>query len=237
LLLSGLGYTATFYASEIVALVAVVIALQIKIPQHTPLPAGEGGFTSVLRNRNLVTASILLIVMMMPQGLMHSFFPLYAIDQGVGFIGIGLFFTVYALSMGGVRPIIGVLSDRIGRVAVIVPFALISGLGVASFAVLGDLAGFMVIGAMLGAGMGAAQSTLSALSVDTIKPRLRGQAVAVGGTFTVLGISLGSMSMGPILLAGGYSATFIVTGAAIFIGLAVFLIVRAVWKKKEKVYT
>ena len=184
-----------------------------------------------------MTASILLIVMMMPQGLMHSFFPLYAVEQGVGPIGIGVFFTVYALSMGGVRPFIGVLSDRMGRVAVIVPFALLSGVGVASFAVLGDLAGFLVIGAALGAGMGAAQSTLSALSVDTMKPRLRGQAVAVGGTFTVLGISMGSMSMGPVLLAGGYAATFIATGAAIFTGTAAFLLIRGVWRKEEKVYT
>jgi MFS family permease len=236
-LLSVIGDTGTFYASELIAIIALVLVLCIRVPKHIPSPEVRGSLKNVLGNRNLTTASLVLFVLMLPQGVMHSFFPLYALEQGIGYFGLGLFFAVYALSMGGVRPFVGALSDRIGRVAVAVPFMLISGAGVVSFSLLGDIAGFLAIGAVLGAGIGAAHSTLSALSVDTMKPELRGQAVAVSGTSGSLGVSMGSMAMGPVVLAGGYSASFIATGAAIFVGTAAFLSIRAVWKKEEKVYT
>jgi len=237
LLLSGLGYTATFYISGVFGFAAAAMTLRIAIPPHKPSPAGTGGFTEVLRNRNLVTSSLVLAVVMLPQGVMHSFFPLYAAECGVGYVGVGLFFSVYAMCMGGIRPFAGALSDRVGRVALAVPFTLLSGLGVACFSVVGDLAGFLVIGAALGAGLGVAHSTLSTLSVDTTKPELRGQAVAVSGTSTDVGVSMGAMGMGPVVIAGGYSAAFITTGAAIVAGAAAFLGIRAAWKKEEKIYT
>ena len=176
-------------------------------------------------------------VIMFPNGFTHAFFPLYAAERGVDPVGVGIYFTVFAICMGAIRPFMGSLSDRVGRVVVIVPFALLTAVGVAAFAFAGDLFGFLVAGAALGAGMGATHAALSALSMDTIQPNLRGQAVAVGGTSIDAGISAGAMGMGPVVASIGFATGFIYNGVIILAGTAVFLGARLGWKKEEKVYT
>jgi len=144
---------------------------------------------------------------------------------------------VYALFTGAVRPLVGKMSDRVGRVTVAIPFGILIALGISCFAFAGDLTGFLIAGALFGMGEGAALPVLSALAVDTIKPQQRGQAVAVSGTTTDLGISSGAMGMGPVVMSAGYPFAFLSTAAIVVTGTAAFLGIRAVWKKEEKVYT
>ncbi len=237
LLLSGLGFDITFYASGMVSLLSAFIALRITIKPRTRQAKTEGSFMDVIRNRNLATGSLGRFIVMMPHGVVQAFFPLYAASLGVSPAGIGLYFTVFAISTGIVRPFIGALSDRVGRTVVIVPFALLAALGIGFFVVASDLPGFLVAGAMLGVGMGSANSVVYALFMDTMKPSLRGQAVAVSGTAMDMGISTGSMGMGPIAMFGRYPAAFLSTGVVIVGGTLAFIGIRAVWKKEEKIYT
>jgi len=237
LFLSGLGYMPTFYIAGAVGLGGTALALRIAVPPHTPTVRTGGGFSTVLRNRNLSTASLALAVVLMPHGVIHAFLPLYAAEMGVGPEGVGLYFTVYALSTGIVRPFTGAFSDRVGRVAIAVPSAFLTALGVVVFMLVGDLQGFLLAGALLGFGMGAAMSVLFALAVDTIKPQLRGQGVAVSGTAVDTGISFGAIGMGPVAMQGGYAAAFGATAAVVVAGTVSFLGIRTVWKKDEKTYT
>jgi len=237
LLMSGLGYANTFCIAGCFGLTATIIALFIAVPTHESSTGGAGRFREILRNRNLLTASLALTVVMMPHGVVSSFFPVYAFSQGVGPEGIGLYFMVYAICTGVVRPLIGTISDKVGRVAVAVPFAALVAIAIIGFSFAHDIAGFLIVGAMFGVGEGAVLPVLSALAVDTIQPRQRGQAVAVSGTATDLGITSGAMSMGPVILFGGYSTAFLSTAAIVASGTVAFLGVRAVWKKEEKAYT
>jgi len=236
-LMSWFGYLSTFYVAAGFGFVATIIALRIAVPPHNPEPGGAGRFRDILRNRNLLTASMALIVVMVPHGMVSSFFPIYAISMGIGTEGIGIYFMVYALFTGAVRPLVGKMSDRVGRVTVAIPFGILIALGISCFAFAGDLTGFLIAGALFGMGEGAALPVLSALAVDTIKPQQRGQAVAVSGTTTDLGISSGAMGMGPVVMSAGYPFAFLSTAAIVVTGTAAFLGIRAVWKKEEKVYT
>jgi MFS family permease len=237
LIFSGLGFTSTFYIAGLLALVGTVLALLVKVPHRIQSSKVAGGLKAVIFNRNLSTSALALAVVLMPHGVIHAFFPLYAMSHGVGMVEVGIYFTIYALCMGAIRPFTGALSDRIGRVAIIAPFTMLTALGIGIFALSGDLTGFLVAGTVLGLGMGAASSTLMALSVDTINPRIRGQAVAVSGTAIDTGISFGSIGMGPVAMFAGYSAVFMSSAAVVFGGAIAFLGIRAVWKKEEKVYT
>jgi len=236
-LLSGFGYFPTFYFIGLLGLSATFIAIRIKVAPPASPAGEEESFTTVLHNRNLITSCIAIVVVMIPHGLIIGFFPLYAINQGVGPEAIGLFFTVFALGLGCIRPIVGVLSDRLGRVPLIVPFALLSAVGVTGFALLDGIGGFLVSGATFGIGLGASHSALSALSVDTIKPKLRGQAVGVYGTAIELGISAGAICMGPVILYAGYQTAFFSSAMIVVFGIVAFLGIRALWKKEEIVYT
>ena len=234
---SGYGFTATFYASGILGLIAAIIALQIKLPRHTSQKGLISGFASVSHNRNLLTSCLVLLVVLMPHGILPAFLPLYATSLQIGPEGIGLFFTVFALSMGSIRPFVGALSDRVGRVAVVIPFALLASIGVWSFAMASDLPGILMSGILLGVGVGAAHSGIMALSVDTIPPELRGQAVAIAGTATDGGVSIGAICMGPVAMQGGFSMMFQTTAVLLVAGSIAFLGIRLAWKKKEKIYT
>jgi predicted MFS family arabinose efflux permease len=237
LLFSSIGFQSTFYIAGVIGLTAAFLALRIKVPSRIPTEGLVGGFSKVVRNRNLITASFAMTLLMIPHGLLLTFLPLYAIGMGIGPEGVGLYYTVYALSMGGVRPFIGMLSDRIGRIAVAVPFALFAAVGVVCFSFVGDLAGILAAGVMFGVGLGSAHSTLSALSVDTMDPKLRGQAIAIGGSAVELGISIGAMGMGSVIMFVGYGTTFTYAATILAIGIIAFLIIRLVWKKEERIYT
>ncbi len=169
--------------------------------------------------------------------MVNSFFPIYALSLGVSAVGVGLYFTVYAVCTAAIRPFTGALSDRIGRVAVAVPFALLIALGIASFSAGSDLAGFLITAVLLGMGVGAALPVLTALSVDTIKPRMRGQAIAISSTAIDVGIFTGAMSLGPVAMWAGYQSAFIITGIVVLGGTIAFMGIRRAWKKEEKVYT
>jgi predicted MFS family arabinose efflux permease len=231
------GYISTFYVAAGFGFVATIMALLIMVPPYKPEPGGAGRFRDVLKNRNTSTASLALIAVMMPHGVVSSFFPIYAYSLGIGPEGIGFYFMVYAICTGATRPLVGKLSDRVGRVTVAVPFTLLIIMGMTVFAFAGDLTGFLIAGAMFGMGEGAVLPALMTLAVDTIKPRQRGQAVAVSGTTVDIGISSGAMGMGPVIMSAGYPVAFLSTAAIVVMGTAGFLGIRAVWKKEEKVYT
>lgn len=237
LLMSGLGYENTFYVAGGFGLAATIMALFIAVPGRASSAGGGGRFRDVLHNRNLLTASLALTVVMMPHGVVSSFFPVYAYGQGVGPEGIGLYFMVYAVCTGVVRPLVGTISDRVGRVAVAAPFAALVALATLSFSLAHDIVGFLVVGAMFGVGEGAVLPVLSALAVDTVPPQQRGQAVGVSGTATDLGITTGAMSMGPVIVLGGYAAAFLSTASIVATGMVAFLGVRTAWKREEKRYT
>jgi len=237
LVLSSMGYTATFYASGLVGLTAVALALSIRVPPRPPSEEKPVGFSTVIKNRNLVTGSLAMAIVMMPHGVVTSFIPLYAAGLDIGPQGIGLFFTVYAIGTGVVRPFMGALSDRVGRAVVAVPFMLFTALGTACFAFAGDLAGLLAVGALLGISIGAAGSAISALSVDTMKPELRGQAVAVGGMCMDTGTSGGAIGMGSVVSQVGYYPAFGSAAVVVLAGTAAFLGFRKWWKKEEKIYT
>lgn len=234
---SYIGNTNLFYMAGAIGIVAAVVAFNVKVPPLVQSEKGQDSFLSVLRNRNLITASLIIAIVMIPQGVVNSFFPIYALGLGVGAVGVGLYFTVYAVCTAIIRPFTGALSDRIGRVAVAVPFSLLIALGIASFSADSDLTGFLITAMLLGLGVGAALPVLTALSVDTIKPRMRGQAIAISSTAIDVGIFAGAMSMGPVAMWAGYQSAFVITGIVVLGGTIAFLVIRRVWKKEEKVYT
>jgi len=237
LLLSGIGFNSTFYVSGMVGLAATAIAVFIAVPRHRQEKRSTGSIKTVLQNRNLVTASLALGMVTIPHGVVNSFFPLHAYSMGIGPEGVGLFFSVYAISTGSSRPFLGAMSDRLGRIRVAVPFAMLAALGMVLSTTISDLAGFLVVGAILGVGVGAAQSSLSALSVDTIPPKLRGQAVGVSSTANDLGLSTGAMGMGPVAMHSGLPLAFGTAAAIVAGGMMAFLGIRKFWKKEETVYT
>ncbi|WP_276352179.1 MFS transporter [Cohnella caldifontis] len=150
-----------------------------------------------------------------------TYVAIYAAQKNVG--SIGLFFTVYALTLVLSRPGSGLLADRKGPASAIVPGLLLQVGSMVLLYFADHLSLFLAAAVIFGAGNGATQSTLNSVAVSQSPQERRGAAVS---TF-YLGLDVAA-GLGPVLggLAAkqwGYSAMYLATVVPILIGLILYL--------------
>jgi MFS family permease len=158
---------------------------------------------------------------------------LYAIDlEGATPILVGLAVGAYGLTQAGFQIPLGVLSDRIGRLPVIVIglsiFAIGSVVAATSDSIYGIIAGRLLQGA------GAISATLSALITDVTRKEVRTRSMAVFG----IGIGLSfmiAMVAGPLIAAkfGVRSLFWIAAALAVVAGLLLKLLPAIPDRKKS----
>ena len=91
------------------------------------------------------------------------------------------------------------------------------------------LAIFLVCGFLYGIGFGAVQPTLLALALQGVEPQRRGAINGTIFTFFDLGIGLGSVVLGFLAKAMGYSLMYSLASIAPLVGLALFFL----WPKPQ----
>jgi MFS family permease len=158
---------------------------------------------------------------------------LYAASlEGATPLLIGLAVGAYGLTQAGLQIPLGALSDRVGRVPVIVAglviFAIGSLVAVFSDTIYGVIAGRLLQGA------GAISATLTALIADATRTEVRTRSMAIFGIG--IGVSfLVAMVIGPLLAASfGVRALFgfgVLTAVAA--GLLLFLLPRNIEKPRS----
>jgi MFS family permease len=131
------------------------------------------GIREVARERRVLAASLAQSAQFLLNGSLTAFLPLYASEVvGMGAAAIGWMFATQTLTTLSTRPVIGAVSDRIGRRGVIV-----AGLGTCSAAVwmmsTADSGG-LLMAAVVGYGAGVAVTTAAASAyVTDVAPRAR----------------------------------------------------------------
>lgn len=140
-----------------------------------------------------------------------------------GIENIGLFFTVYALSLMISRPYFGKLSDRKGYSAAVLPgiIAVLVTMFLLYFA--NSLGAFLVAGFIYGIGFGATQPVLQAMAVRNVPPQRRGSSNATFFVGFDLGIGVGSILWGIIAELVGFQTIYLLAMIPAVIGLLVFL--------------
>ena len=153
------------------------------------------------------------------QGVMFTFFPTYALDLGVRWVG--LFAVAYSGAALIVRATAGGLADRLGRRAVIIPAmalqagatVVLAGLGLLARGAGLPAAPFLALaGLVSGAAHGFLYPALTALIVDVTPPERRGRVVGVFMAFILAGQAGGAAGFGHLAHAVGYGAMFAVLG-------------------------
>jgi MFS family permease len=136
---------------------------------------------------------------------------------------IGLAVGAYGLTQAGLQIPLGALSDRVGRVPVVVGGLVIFAIG-SIVAALGDTIWTVIIGRLL-QGAGAISATLTALIADATRERVRTRSMAffgigVGGSFML------ALILGPVIAAHfgvpalfWLAATLAVVGGVLLTGL------------------
>lgn len=167
------------------------------------------GVAEVLRHRLVLATSAAHAAQFVLSGALNAFLPLYARDvAGMTPAQIGWLFAAQTLMTLTIRPLLGVVSDRVSRRHVIV-----AGLALCS-AVVGGLPlaagpGWLTAAVVVyAAGVATTTAATSAFITDLTRRERYGAAHGVFGTIYDVGDALGPIAAGFIVASGGYDMMF-----------------------------
>jgi MFS family permease len=216
LLVRVAGFRALFLAAAALPLLAAVISARLRLPEPRRSEVGVG-LSGLLRG--LVLAPRLPVTLGaafgLGQGVMFTFFPTYALDLGVRWVG--LFAVSYSAAALAVRGAAGGLADSIGRRAVIIPALALQAAATVLLAGLAPLARGLSLpagpflasaGLLAGGAHGLLYPALTALVVDVTPPERRGRIVGVFMAFILLGQAGGAAGFGQLAHWVGYGPMF-----------------------------
>jgi MFS family permease len=156
-----------------------------------------------------------------------TFIPLLGADIGMSEFWIGLTLTANALSIAISLPIVGKISDRVGRFLPIVIGLIVS---VAAFALV-PLAPYYwmlpVLNAILGICAVLVFPISQAATMESQKPEDRGSATGVWGMIMSLGGSIGMFVMSAVLSVASIQWVFYISSAFTMVSAVVIILMRS----------
>lgn len=220
------GYGLCFFVAAGICLVGILVIMMMPYKTvGTPNTERRINLHSLICVEILPYAAILCLFSA-GSGLVSSMLVLLGDERGI--TNIGLFFTVYSVTMVLIRPVAGKLVDSKGLGVVLYPSIIIFGLG---YMILGQTSAFwliLVAAVMKAIGQG---SGVPGIQSSTIKQVGREKAGVVSSTCFIgqdIGNTFGPMMGGFVAqyfgfktLFSGFSVVFIVASCAIFYAITV----------------
>lgn len=170
-------------------------------------------------------AAVTVILVNLGYSSIYAFLPLYA--RAAGLDGnLGWFYALFSVCIIVGRVTLRGLSDRVGRVRVIVPAVTLTMLSYLALALPPRVPTLIAGAVLLGAGVAMFYPTLVALLVDRTPEAERGSAIGtLSGSFD-LGSVVGSLLVGLTVDRVSFAAGFHVAAAGVALGLAWFLLME-----------
>jgi MFS family permease len=207
-----------FFITAALACVAFIISIPVRehrTPRPGPLPPWR--IKTGIVSKPALPAAWVAFCMGMGVGPVTAFIAIFARQKGVD--NPGLFFTAQAVALMLSRTFSGRISDRHGRIFVMIPglFSMAAGLLLLPFT--HTLLLLMLSATFLGIGFGSSQPATMALAVDLVSPDERGRAISTYFLGFDSGISLGSFALGAVITAFGFSAAWVLAAGCVLLGL------------------
>ncbi len=217
-----------FVGAALLAFLSLVMILALREPgilsaaSHLENPE-TGGLLHVIRSRGVWAGSFATLTVGLTYGAVYSFLPLFAQDRGLG--NVGFFFTASGIVVIGTRFLLGPVSDKIGRVPVILPMFIVLAASIAGLNWTYGFAMLLVVALMNGLGFAGARVGLDTLVVDSTPSRARGTALAILYTSFDTGIGAGSVLIGTFASITGYGNMYLLVSAVCVLTTLVFAVV------------
>lgn len=186
-------------------IVSLLLAFLIKY-QKVPYKQGLVKKKVAPYAKESILPSSIMFLIMITYGSIMTFLALYGAEKSIK--GVGLFFTVYAVSMLITRPYLGRLVDRKGFGAGIWPGVILIPIALLILSVSSSLLAFLVCAVFYGIGIGAAQSSLQTMAIVKVPKDRTGAANATFFTGFDGGIGVGAVLAGFISAITGHSGMF-----------------------------
>jgi MFS family permease len=224
-LLQHSGFTVVFLTAGLTALVGLFVVMAIAEPGQQQSTSSAGGSASVglvdvIRLRGVLAPALTTLTLGVTYGTVYTFLPLFAVERGLG--NPGLFFTALSLSLVASRSTAGRLSDRWGRLTVILPMLAILATSMLGLNWAYGLPTLLAMAVLQGIGLGGARVGLETTVVDTAPAEARGRALSLVYFCLDVGIGGGSLAMGAVADLMGYGQGYLVVGVLLLLTLVLF---------------
>jgi MFS transporter, DHA1 family, multidrug resistance protein len=231
------GFPSAFVTAGVFGCIAVVIFYSLHLNPPPPRRHEKGltpllaemwkGFSVVAKNRKVLITSSTDAAKMIANGALMAFLPLYGVAVGLNPGEVGLLFTVQAFTSFFSKPIMGRVSDRVGRQPLIMIGLLLCA---ATFVCIPQVSLFsllLVLSAGFGFGEAVVSSSSSALVADSSEFKTLGAGMGMQGTIMDIGHASGPLLAGILIERMSYSSAFaIIAGIQLGAALVFWLTMR-----------
>ena len=228
------GYAAVFVVSSATALLAALLAQvcgrgvrRDRAPAAAaPVDTGSSGARGkTYFDRGILFTAFLLFCMNLPWSGLNSFIVLYAREVGID--SLGWYFVAIGLASVVGRPLLGRVSDRVGRAPAVAASYVLEIAGIALVLLATDVVVMMIAGALYFFGYALGVSTTLALAMERGDPKRRGVTMATFSIAFPMGSGLGSALSGGVIALVGYRGMYMSLIGMLALGLVLSLFYRA----------
>jgi DHA1 family multidrug resistance protein-like MFS transporter len=219
------SFTVTYLTVGALGVLTLIVVLLLPDVDHTAVQETKTfgaravefrqGVMEVLKTPPILIAASIEAVMYVGYGAFLGFLPIYAKNVGLNEAEIRIVLASQLAAAMVAKPITGRVSDRVGRIPVIVIGLLLCAFALPLIFRSESLATFVLVAPLLGFGVGAVTPVTNALIADLASARRLGAAMGVFGTVWDIGEAAGPMIAGFLIGGLGYAATFDVLAAII----------------------
>ena len=219
-LIHAAGFSTAFVTAGVFGCIGMVLFyslhLDVAVPQRklqgTAVVLSEmwKGFAAVAKNNKVLITSMTDAAKMIANGALMAFLPLYGVSAGLNPGEVGLLFSVQAGTSFFAKPIMGRISDRVGRQPLIILGLLICA---GTFVCIPHVSMFpflLMLSAGFGFGEAVVSSSSSALVADSSEFKRLGAGMGMQGTIMDIGHASGPLLAGLLIARMSYGGAFMV---------------------------
>ena len=216
----SVGFPTAFVTAGVFGCIGILIFFSLHLEEPPPRVREKGlalvlaemgkGFSAVARNRRVLVTSSTDAAKMIANGALMAFLPLYGISVGLNAGEVGLLFSVQAITSFFSKPIMGRISDRVGRQPLILLGLLICAATFVSMPHIGEFAVLLCLSAGFGFGEAVVSSSSAALVADSSEFKRLGAGMGMQGTIMDIGHASGPLLAGLLIAHLSYQEAFAV---------------------------
>ena len=212
------GFDTAFVTAGVFGCIGMVLFYSLHLDVAVPQQKEQGmavvlsemwkGFAAVSNNKKVLITSVTDAAKMIANGALMAFLPLYGVSAGLNPGEVGILFTVQAFTSFFSKPIMGRISDQVGRQPLIVLGLCICA---GTFICIPYVTLFPVL-LLLSAGFGFGEAVVSsssaALVADSSEFKRLGAGMGMQGTIMDIGHACGPLLAGVLIGSLSYSVAF-----------------------------
>jgi MFS transporter, DHA1 family, multidrug resistance protein len=231
-LIYAVGFPGTFMTAGVFGCVGVMLFALLHLNPPPPRVKEKGlkpvlddmwqGFRIVAHNTRVLITSATDGAKMIANGALMAFLPIYALSIGLNPGEAGLLFGVQGVISFLSKPVMGRVSDQVGRKPLIMVGLLICA---TTFVLIPHVSSFLLL-LFLAAGFGFGEavitSSISAFVADVSELKTLGAAMGMQGTISDIGHASGPLLAGLLIAHLGYQSAFAIIAAIQLFAAALF---------------